>query len=44
MILEIADQFDVAIRFVGVGEGADDLSVFDPELFTRNLIALENRD
>ena len=44
VILEIADQFDVAIRFVGVGEGADDLSVFDPELFTRNLIALENRD
>ena len=44
VILEIADQFDVAIRFVGVGEGADDLSVFDPELFTRNLIAFESRD
>ena len=44
VILEIADQFDVAIRFVGVGEDADDLSIFDPELFTKNLIALENRD
>ena len=35
VILEIADQFDVAIRFVGVGEGADDLSVFEPGQFAR---------
>lgn len=42
VILEIADQFDVAIRFVGAGESAGDLSTFDPNLFIENLIALNS--
>ena len=42
VILEIADQFDVAIRFVGVGESAEDLSVFEPGQFTENLLSLES--
>ena len=42
VILEIADQFDVAIRFVGVGENAEDLSVFEPGQFTENLLLLES--
>lgn len=29
----IADEFDLPIKFVGVGEGIDDLEVFDPEAF-----------
>lgn len=29
----IADEFDLPIKFVGVGEGIGDLEVFDPEAF-----------
>lgn len=29
----IADEFDLPIKFVGVGEGIDDLEVFNPEAF-----------
>lgn len=29
----IADEFDLPIKLVGVGEGIDDLEVFDPEAF-----------
>lgn len=29
----IADEFDLPIKFVGVGEGIDDLEIFDPEAF-----------
>lgn len=29
----IADEFNLPIKFVGVGEGIDDLEVFDPEAF-----------
>ena len=42
VILEIADQFEVGIRFVGVGESAEDLSIFDPGQFAENLIPLES--
>jgi len=42
VILEIADQFEVGIRFVGVGESAEDLSIFEPGQFAENLIPLES--
>ena len=42
VILEIADQFEVGIRFVGVGESAEDLSIFEPGQFAENLISLES--
>lgn len=29
----IADEFDLPVKFVGVGEGVDDLEAFDPEAF-----------
>lgn len=29
----IADEFDMPIKFIGVGEGIDDLKAFDPEEF-----------
>ena len=29
----IADAFDMPIKFIGVGEGIDDLAAFDPEQF-----------
>ena len=31
--ITIADEFDMPIKFIGVGEGIDDLKVFDPEEF-----------
>ena len=29
----IADAFDMPIKFIGIGEGIDDLAAFDPEQF-----------
>ncbi len=31
--ITIADEFDMPIKFIGVGEGMDDLKEFDPEDF-----------
>ena len=31
--ITIADEFDLPIKFIGVGEGIEDLEVFDPEQF-----------
>lgn len=33
VILGIADQFQIPIRYIGVGEGIDDLQLFDPNSF-----------
>jgi len=37
IIVAIAGELGVPVRFVGVGEGLDDLRPFDPELFTQTL-------
>ncbi|MCI6011476.1 MAG: signal recognition particle-docking protein FtsY [Firmicutes bacterium] len=31
--ITIADEFDMPVKFIGVGEGIDDLMTFDPEWF-----------
>ncbi len=31
--ITIADEFDMAVKFIGVGEGIDDLKEFDPDEF-----------
>ncbi|MCI8284965.1 MAG: signal recognition particle-docking protein FtsY [Firmicutes bacterium] len=33
IVITLADEFDVPVKFVGVGEGMDDLQVFDPQAF-----------
>ncbi|MBK5245992.1 MAG: signal recognition particle-docking protein FtsY [Peptostreptococcaceae bacterium] len=33
IIITIADEFDMAVKFIGVGEGMNDLKVFNPEEF-----------
>lgn len=33
IVITIADEFDMAVKFIGVGEGMKDLKVFDPEEF-----------
>lgn len=36
-VLAIADQLDVPVSLVGLGEGLDDWEVFDPEAYARGL-------
>ena len=33
IVVSIADMFDLAVKYIGVGEGADDLRKFDPKEF-----------
>ena len=37
VILAAHEALDVPVKFVGVGEGAGDLRVFDPDQFAREL-------
>ena len=37
IVITLADEFDVPVKFIGVGEGMDDLQVFDPEMFAAAL-------
>ena len=39
VIFAIADQFQLPIRYIGVGEGIDDLRVFDSKDFIKALFA-----
>src|SRR5436190_1168182 len=39
VILSIMRQFDIPVKFVGVGEGADDLIPFDPQDYVDTLFA-----
>lgn len=38
VILSIAHELQIPVRFAGVGEGADDLLEFDPALFAEGLV------
>jgi len=44
VIFAIANQLQVPIRFVGVGEGIDDLRPFDAEEFVDALFASDNEN
>jgi fused signal recognition particle receptor len=37
VILSIMRQFEIPVKFVGVGEGADDLIPFDPQAYVDTL-------
>ena len=37
VVLAIREDLDVPVKFIGVGEGIDDLQPFDPEDFARGL-------
>jgi fused signal recognition particle receptor len=41
VVLAVRRELDVPIRYVGVGEGIDDLRPFDPHEFTRALLQEE---
>ncbi|MEM9416966.1 MAG: signal recognition particle-docking protein FtsY [Bacteroidota bacterium] len=38
VVLGIADQFQVPVKYIGVGEGVDDLQLFDPPAFVAALL------
>jgi fused signal recognition particle receptor len=42
VVLAIAHQFKIPVRFIGVGEKTDDLLVFDKKEFVRSLFELKN--
>lgn len=37
-VFAISHELGIPIRYIGTGEGADDLSSFDPDLFTRAMV------
>ena len=39
VVLGICDEMEIPIRFIGIGEGVDDLREFDPEAFADALLA-----
>lgn len=42
VVVGIVDQFRVPIKFVGIGEGIDDLKVFDKGEFVSSLFSKED--
>lgn len=41
VVLAIADQFKIPVKFIGVGEKAEDLLVFDKQDFVNGLFQLD---
>jgi len=41
VVLAIREDLDVPVKFIGVGEGVDDLQPFDPAEFTKGLFETE---
>jgi fused signal recognition particle receptor len=39
IILAIASELKIPVKYVGIGEGLDDMKAFDPEVFARALFA-----
>ena len=39
IVITIADEFDMPVKFVGLGEGIDDLKEFDPMDFANGIFA-----
>ena len=37
VVLGIADQFNIPVKFIGVGEGIEDLQIFDKKAFVDSL-------
>ena len=40
VVIGISDQFKIPVKYIGIGEGIDDLQVFNPEEFVRTLFSL----
>ena len=42
VVLGISDQFQIPVKFIGVGESIEDLQVFDPKLFVDSFFKKNN--
>lgn len=40
VVIGISDQFKIPVKYIGIGEGIDDLQVFNPEEFVKSLFAI----
>ena len=38
IVVTIADEFDMPVKFIGVGEGIEDLKEFDPKEFVEGIV------
>ncbi len=41
VVIGISDQFKIPVKYIGIGEGIDDLQIFRPEEFIRSLFLSE---
>ena len=39
VVIPIRQQFDIPVRYIGVGEKAEDLAIFNPQQFADALFA-----
>lgn len=42
VVIGVVDQFKIPVKFIGIGEGIDDLKVFDPKEFVESLFSEED--
>ncbi|MBQ6087686.1 MAG: signal recognition particle-docking protein FtsY [Bacteroidales bacterium] len=42
VVIGIADQFRIPVKFIGIGEGVDDLKVFDRDEYIDSLFSIED--
>ena len=42
VVIGVVDQFKVPVKFIGIGEGIDDLKVFDKKEFVESLFSLDD--
>ena len=43
-VISIKRNLGVPVRFIGVGEGMDDLMIFDPHAFSETLVSLDEKE
>ena len=41
-MIGVVDQFKVPVKWIGIGEGIDDLKVFDKKEFVESLFSLDD--
>jgi fused signal recognition particle receptor len=39
VLLGISDQFQIPVKYIGVGEGIDDIQVFNPKAYIKTLFS-----
>ena len=43
VVIGISDQFKIPVKYIGIGEGIDDLQIFHPEEFVQSLFSIEKK-